>query len=61
MGAPHLRRRDGSVARAPVVATLGDGRRVYALAEESLLPELANLNLVGRKVSVKGSPATYFL
>jgi len=53
--------RDGSVARAPVVATLGDGRRVYALAEESLLPELANLNLVGRKVSVKGSPATYFL
>ena len=53
--------RDGSVERAPVVATLDDGRRVFAHAEESLLPELAGLNLLDRKIRVRGSPSRYTL
>jgi len=61
VGATVVYARDGSVIRAPVVATLSDDRRVYAHAEESILPELEGLNLVGRKISVKGSPPTYVL
>jgi len=53
--------RDGSVAKVPTIATLSDGRRVAAQAESSLLPDLAGVNLVGRKIAVKGSPITYTL
>ena len=61
VGATVVYVRDASVVRAPVVATLADGSRAYLHAEESLLPDLAGLNLVGRKISVKGSPALYTL
>ena len=53
--------RDGSVAKVPAIATLSDGRRVAAQADSSMLPDLAGVNLVGRKIVVKGSPITYTL
>jgi len=43
------------------VATLSDGRRVFAHAEASLLPDLAGVSLVGRKIILQGSPAIYTL
>ncbi|MBW2724879.1 MAG: acetyl-CoA acetyltransferase [Deltaproteobacteria bacterium] len=51
--------RDGTVASAPIVATLEDGRRVAAQAEPSLLNDLAGSSLVGRNVRVSGSPPLY--
>jgi hypothetical protein len=48
-----------SVASAPVIATLDDGRRVVASAAPSQLPALAGRNLVGARVRVAGAPPTY--
>ncbi len=53
--------RDGAVESAPVVATLGDGRRVFAHAEASLLPDVPGVSLVGRQIILNGSPAIYTL
>ena len=53
--------RDGSVARAPVIADLDDGRRVVAQADPALLPDLAGVSLVGRRVRVAGEPPAYRL
>jgi len=53
--------RDGSVAAAPVIATLDDGRRVVAMAEPALLSSLSGRSLVGSRVSVAGSPPVYKL
>lgn len=53
--------RDGSVAAAPVIATLDDGRRVVAIAEPALLSGLSGRSLVGSHVSVAGSPPVYKL
>ena len=53
--------RDGSVASAPVIARLDDGRRIVAQAESSLLAELAGQSLVGRRILVAGSPILYRL
>ena len=51
--------RDGSVADAPVIATLDDGRRVVARAEESIRSSLAGESLIGARIRVSGSPLTY--
>jgi acetyl-CoA C-acetyltransferase len=52
--------RAGMPAAAPIVATLPDGRRVAARAEEALLPELVGQSLVGERVKISGaSPPTY--
>ena len=51
--------RDGSVARVPVIATLEDGRRVAADADESIRPSLAGVSLVGARIRISGSPPTY--
>ena len=53
--------RDGSVASAPVIARLDDGRRIVAQAASSLLAELAGQSLVGRRILVAGSPILYRL
>ena len=53
--------RDGSVARAPVIADLDDGRRVVAQADPALLPDLAGVSLVGRRVRISGEPPIYRL
>ncbi len=53
--------RDGSVAAAPVIGTLDDGRRVVAMAEPALLSGLSGRSLVGSRVSVAGSPPVYKL
>ncbi|MAG31085.1 MAG: acetyl-CoA acetyltransferase [Deltaproteobacteria bacterium] len=52
--------RSGAVAAAPIVAALGDGRRLLAVADTSLLSELAGRSLVGETVRVSGaSPPVY--
>lgn len=52
--------RDGKPAAAPIVATLPDGRRVAAKADDALLPDLAGLSLVGERVRISGSsPPSY--
>ncbi|MEZ4291666.1 MAG: hypothetical protein R3E53_14465 [Myxococcota bacterium] len=52
--------RDGAVAAAPIVATLSDGRRVAAVAEPGLLPELSGRSLVGERVVLAaGVPPVY--
>ena len=53
--------RDGSVASAPVIAELDDGRRIVAKAEPALLSSLAGRSLVGSGVLVAGSPPVYKL
>ncbi len=54
--------RNGGVASAPIIATLGNGQRVVALADEAMLPELAGRSLVGETVQVRGaSPPLYTL
>jgi len=54
--------REGRVTSAPVIATLADGRRVVAMAEAGLLPELAGRSLVGESIRVRGAaPPTYTL
>lgn len=51
---------EGNVNAAPVIARLDDGRRVSARADDSLLgPSLASELLVGRRVHVTGTPATW--
>ncbi len=49
----------GAVTSAPVVADLDDGRRVAALAEPDELVALAGRSIVGARIHVSGSPATY--
>ena len=51
--------RDGSVSDAPIVATLDDGRRIAARADESFRSSLAGINLIGARVRVSGDPLTY--
>lgn len=51
--------RDGSVADAPVIATLDDGRRVAARAESEVRDALAGVSLVGERVRVSGTPLRY--
>jgi len=53
--------RDGSVADAPVFATLADGRRVAARAAESIRGELSGRSLVGERIRVSGAPLRYEL
>ena len=54
--------RSGQVEAAPIIATLPDGRRLAARADEQLLPSLAGRSLVGRTVEVHGaSPPIYSL
>jgi acetyl-CoA C-acetyltransferase len=53
--------RDGSPSGAPVIAELADGSRVAARAADHELPYLIGRNLVGSRVSVKGSPPVYEL
>ncbi|MBK7951094.1 MAG: acetyl-CoA acetyltransferase [Deltaproteobacteria bacterium] len=52
--------RDGSVEAAPIIATLEDGRRVVARAEDERLAGCAGRFLVGETVEIRGaSPPTY--
>ena len=51
--------RDGSVESAPAIATLEDGRRVVAQADESARAALAGAELVGTRIRVSGSPPSY--
>ncbi|MCP3984816.1 MAG: acetyl-CoA acetyltransferase [bacterium] len=51
--------RDGSVQTAPVIASLEDGRRVVAEADESIRESLAGTCLIGERVQVAGSPLSY--
>jgi acetyl-CoA C-acetyltransferase len=51
--------RDGRVGSAPVIATLEDGRRIAARADDSIRESLAGVSLVGRRIRVSGSPPTY--
>ncbi len=51
--------RDGSVQSAPVIATLADGRRVAAEADESIRQTLAGRSLIGSRIQVSGSPLGY--
>jgi len=54
--------RDGQVEAAPVIATLRDGRRLAARAEERILQSLAGRSLVGETVEVRGAnPPIYSL
>jgi acetyl-CoA C-acetyltransferase len=54
--------RSGGVEAAPVIARLSDGRRVVAVAEPEILPELAGRFLVGETIEVSGSePPVYRL
>jgi acetyl-CoA C-acetyltransferase len=51
--------RDGSVARAPIMARLPGGERVIADADPACLQELAGRSIVGERVELAGSPVTY--
>jgi len=53
--------RDGAVSGAPVIADLANGERIVASADPSILAGLAGETLVGRTISVKGSPIVYQL
>ncbi len=53
--------RGGSVASAPVIATLEDGRRVVARAARDQLEGLGDRNVIGERVEVSGSPLEYRL
>jgi len=53
--------RDGAVSSAPVIADLANGQRIVAKADPALLADLAGQSLVGRTISVKGSPPVYQL
>lgn len=50
---------DGSVESVPVIARLDDGRRVAAKAHPDEIAPLAGRSLVGARVEVAGSPATF--
>jgi acetyl-CoA C-acetyltransferase len=47
--------RDGQVEAAPVIATLSDGRRLAARADERILQTLAGRSLVGQTIHVQGA------
>lgn len=47
--------RDGAPSFAPVIATLPDGRRICAVADEATLPTLAGKALEGRTIRVTGA------
>ncbi len=47
--------RDGQVEAAPIIATLKDGRRLAARADERILSSLAGRSLVGETVRVHGA------
>jgi acetyl-CoA C-acetyltransferase len=51
--------RDGSVEAAPVIANLGDGRRIAAQADGAVLQSLAGRCRIGSRVQVSGSPLRY--
>ena len=51
--------RNGSVASAPIVANLDDGRRVVAQAAPSVLDGMAGKSLIGERVRVSGTPLVY--
>ena len=51
--------RDGSVEEAPVIATLDDGRRIAAQADESIRESLAGTSLIGTRVRLSGTPLNY--
>jgi acetyl-CoA C-acetyltransferase len=53
--------RDGAIVDAPVIATLEDGRRVAARADESWVGTLEAKSLVGTRVHVSGDPLRYRL
>ena len=53
--------RDGSVKDAPVIATLEDGRRIAARADEEVRASLAGESLIGARIRVSGSPLRYQL
>jgi acetyl-CoA C-acetyltransferase len=50
---------DGTVEAVPVIATLDDGRRVAAQAHPAELASIGRDSLVGARVRVSGSPASY--
>ncbi len=50
---------DGSVEGAPMIGLLDDGRRVAAVADPDLLPELAGRLLVGETVHVRADPPVW--
>lgn len=50
---------DGSVESVPVIARLDDGRRVAAKAYPDEIAPLAGRSLVGARIHVDGSPATF--
>jgi len=50
---------DGSVEAVPVIATLEDGRRVAAQADPAELTGIGRESLVGARIRVTGSPASY--
>ncbi|MEM9175217.1 MAG: hypothetical protein AAGC67_08270 [Myxococcota bacterium] len=52
--------RDGAPAFAPVIATLTDGRRVCAVADDATLPTLAGRTLEGRTIRVTGASPPKF-
>ena len=47
--------RDGAPSFAPVIATLPDGRRICAVADEATLPSLAGRALEGETIRVTGA------
>jgi acetyl-CoA C-acetyltransferase len=49
----------GDATGAPIVALLGDGRHIAAMAEDSDLAAIGDRNLVGERVHVSGSPPRY--
>ena len=52
--------RDGQVEAAPIIATLKDGRRLAARADEKILSTLAGKSLVGETVRVHGANPPIF-
>jgi acetyl-CoA C-acetyltransferase len=54
--------RNGDPAAAPIIASLADGRRIVAIANEKDLPSLSGRSLVGQTVRVTGAnPPAYSL
>lgn len=51
--------RDGQPARAPIIATLADGRRTAARAAADALGALRDRNLTGEQVELSGEPLEY--
>ena len=51
--------RDGSVARAPIMARLPSGERIIADADPGCLQELTGRCIVGERVELAGKPVAY--